>query len=55
MLSIILPAYNEGEMIYKSSEVISKLLEDNKIEYEILYVDDGSKDETWPKIMEMSK
>ncbi len=55
MLSIILPAYNEGEMIYKSSEVISKLLEDNKIEYEILYVDDGSKDETWTKIMEMSK
>lgn len=50
MLTIILPAYNEDQMIKKSSETISTLLENEKIEYEILYVDDGSKDNTWNEI-----
>lgn len=50
MLSVILPAYNEEGMIEKSASVISRLLEDEKIEYEILYVNDGSKDNTWGRI-----
>ena len=50
MLTVVIPAYDEDQMIKKTSETISTLLENEKIDYEILYVDDGSKDNTWKEI-----
>lgn len=47
MLSVILPAYNEGKMIQIAAETISKILEEANIEYELVFVDDGSKDDSW--------
>lgn len=55
MLSIILPSYNEGKNISKASGVISKLLASNNIPYELIFVDDGSKDDTWNEIEKASK
>lgn len=55
MLSIIIPAYNEEEMIEKTSERISTLLNENNIDYEILFIDDGSKDNTWNYICKMGE
>lgn len=49
-LSVILPAYNEEKMIQKSSAVIGDILESNAIPYELIFVDDGSKDNTWNEI-----
>ena len=37
-------------MIRKTSAIISKLLSDEKIEYEIIFENDGSKDHTWSEI-----
>lgn len=50
MLSVILPAYNEEKMLGKAAKVISKILEDAKIEYELIFINDGSKDNTWTEI-----
>lgn len=50
MLSVIIPAYNEGKMIRESSAVISRLLDQEHIGYEIIFVDDGSADGTWDEI-----
>ena len=50
MLSVILPAYNEEEMIPTTVSVIEKILNDAGIEHELLFVNDGSKDKTWEKI-----
>lgn len=50
MLSIITPAYNEEENIEKTASVIGGLMEKNGIDYELLFVDDGSKDRTWELI-----
>lgn len=50
MLSIVIPSYNEGDNIPNTSKVIGSLLEENKIEYEIIFVDDGSTDSTWSEI-----
>lgn len=50
MLSIVTPAYNEEKMIHKTAETISGILEKEDIEYEILFVNDGSKDDTWREI-----
>lgn len=50
LLSVIVPAYNEEGMIQKTSETISSILEEESIPYEILFVNDGSKDSTWSLI-----
>ena len=50
LLSVILPAYNEEKMIEKAGTVIGRILEEQKIPYEIIFVDDGSKDRTWAEI-----
>ncbi|MCI6858070.1 MAG: glycosyltransferase family 2 protein [Eubacterium sp.] len=50
MLSVVIPAYNEEQMIRKAADRVSTLLEKEKIEYEILFVDDGSDDRTWQYI-----
>lgn len=50
MLSVVIPAYNEEKIIQKTNRVISQLLCQEKIAYEIIFVDDGSKDQTWNEI-----
>ena len=46
MISIIIPAYNEEERIGITLEKIQTYLDQNHPDYEILVVDDGSKDNT---------
>ncbi len=55
LVSIILPAYNEGENIHHASQRISAVLEKEGISYELLFVNDGSKDNTWQLILEESE
>lgn len=50
MLSVILPAYNEEKMIKKATDTISAILSAASIDYEIVFVNDGSKDNTWAEI-----
>lgn len=45
-LSVIVPAYNEQENIAECLKVVSGVLEENRIDHEILVVDDASKDGT---------
>lgn len=55
MLSVILPSYNEEDNISNTAAVISRMLEENKIEYELIFVDDGSRDASWEVICKESK
>ena len=50
MLSVILPSYNEEKMIPTAAERLSAILEGAGIDYELLFVDDGSRDATWQMI-----
>lgn len=50
MLSVVLPAYNEENMLRKAATVISSILEEAAIQYELVFVNDGSKDNTWTEI-----
>lgn len=50
MLSIIVPAYNEEQMIPITERTISELMEKENIPYELMFVNDGSKDGTWREI-----
>lgn len=54
-MSIVLPAYNEEQMIEKTARIISELMEEENISYELVFVNDGSKDLTWEKIVKVSE
>ena len=49
-LSVILPAYNEEKMIEKARDTLGRILSEQDIPYEIVFIDDGSKDQTWSEI-----
>lgn len=51
MLSVVIPAYNEEAMIEKASACIRGVLAQENIPAELIFVDDGSKDATWARIM----
>lgn len=55
LLSVIVPAYNEAPMIAKTAGTIASILEQAKIPYEVIFVNDGSKDDTWEKIKAVEK
>ncbi len=55
MLSVILPSFNEEDNISNTAAVIGGVLEENEIDYELIFVDDGSRDNSWKIINEESK
>lgn len=55
MLSVILPSYNEEKMISLAAETIGGILKSENIDYELVFVDDGSRDATWSIICEVSQ
>lgn len=54
-LSIVIPLYNEEESLNELHDWIVRVVEANKLSYEIIFVDDGSKDQSWSKINQLSK
>lgn len=54
LISVIMPVYNEASHIERSVETVADILENAKINYEIVLVDDGSKDDSWKKLSELS-
>ena len=55
MLSVILPSYNEEKMIPVAADTISGILERENIDFELLFIDDGSKDTTWENITRVAE
>ena len=54
MLSVIIPAYNEEKCIERVYNTIHSLLIENNIDSEFIFVDDGSKDQTYEMITKLS-
>jgi len=55
VLSVILPSYNEEKMIPIASERLAGILGGAGIDYELVFVDDGSRDATWDEIQRCAK
>lgn len=55
VLSIVLPSYNEEQNIENTAKVLSELLAKEQIDYELVFVSDGSKDKTYEKIEKVAK
>ena len=54
-LSVVLPAYNEEQILAKTCRTLKEILSFSEIEYELVFVDDGSSDKTWNVIEKVSK
>ena len=50
MLSVIIPAWNEEKMVPLAAARIAELLREADIDYELIFVDDGSRDGTWSAV-----
>lgn len=55
LLSIILPSYNEQKNIANTAKVLAELFEKEQIDYELVFVSDGSVDGTYETICEEAK
>ncbi len=49
-ISIIVPLYNEAESLPHLYEWIARVMKENKFSYEVIFVNDGSDDESWEVI-----
>ncbi|MBI3592006.1 MAG: glycosyltransferase, partial [Nitrospirae bacterium] len=54
-VSIVVPLYNEEDNVKILHEKLQESLERHKIEYEIIFVDDGSNDRTLPLLEDIQK
>jgi len=54
-LSIVVPVYNEIEIIELFYKKLTKVISKMEIKYEIIFIDDGSRDGTFEKIHQISK
>lgn len=54
LLSLIIPAFNEQDNIGRTFQTVKKILNEASIPFEIIFVDDGSKDLTYQRIQELS-
>lgn len=55
LLSVILPSYNEEGNIANTAKVLSETLANAEIDYELIFISDGSTDGTYEAIIEESR
>ncbi len=51
LLSVVIPAYNEEAMVESAAARVAAVLRAAGIRHELIFVDDGSRDDTWTAIL----
>jgi len=54
-ISLVVPAYNEEESIPELQTWIESVMQANNYTYEVIYIDDGSSDNSWSVIEELTQ
>lgn len=54
-LSILIPVYNEEESLPELQDWIHTVMEASRLDFELIYVDDGSTDDSWKVIQDLSR
>jgi glycosyltransferase involved in cell wall biosynthesis len=54
-ISVIIPAKDEAESIPELSQWISRVMQQHGFSYEVIFIDDGSTDDTWATIRKMAR
>lgn len=53
-LSIVIPLLNEEESLNELHQWIIKVMAENNFSYEVIFIDDGSTDGSWPTIQQLA-
>ena len=53
-ISVIVPLYNEDESLKELNDWILRVMKSNHFSFEILYIDDGSNDNSWQVVTDLS-
>lgn len=53
-ISVVVPLYNEEESLPELCAWIKKVMDEHRFSYEVILVDDGSKDDSWQVIEKIS-
>ena len=54
-ISVVIPLLNEQESLTELHDWISKVMQSNHFSYEIIFIDDGSTDDSWQTIEKLSR
>lgn len=54
-ISIVVPLYNEAESLPKLFEWIQRVMTEHNFSYEVIFVDDGSTDDSWSVIKKLKE
>ncbi|MBN3522192.1 glycosyltransferase family 2 protein [Algoriphagus lutimaris] len=54
-ISIVVPVFNEEESLNELTQWISRVMDDHGFSYEILFINDGSTDDSWSVINRLSE
>ncbi|MBR9845756.1 MAG: glycosyltransferase family 2 protein [Algicola sp.] len=54
-ISVVIPLLNEQESLTELHDWIAKVMQSNRFSYEIIFIDDGSTDDSWATIMQLSQ
>jgi len=52
-ISVVVPLFNEAESLPELQQWIHRVMTDNGFTYEVIYVNDGSTDESWQVIKQL--
>lgn len=54
-ISVVVPLYNEEESLPELHDWIKRVMDENGFSYEVVFVDDGSKDGSWSVVEKLSE
>lgn len=54
-ISVVVPLFNEAESLPELAQWIERVMRENNFSYEILFINDGSTDESWDVIKDLQK
>jgi glycosyltransferase involved in cell wall biosynthesis len=54
-ISVVIPLLNEQDSLNELHDWIANVMQSNRFSYEIIFIDDGSTDDSWVTIMQLSQ
>ena len=54
-ISVVIPLYNEAESLPELAQWIERVMDENRFTYEVLFINDGSTDDSWAVIKDLHK